>query len=181
MRTHKDEAIIIKRRNFGEADRMVTMFTRGHGKIAVKATGIRKIASRRSSHVELLNHTEISLYVKNNFYTLIEAQGIESFREIKEDLAKVGIAYHLCELIDGLLPDHEPNEQVFFLFRNVLQRLCVEDDVPQILHDFEVELLRVLGFWHKNHEESQNLNTHSYIEQILERKLKSRSIFGKME
>ena len=62
MRTHKTEGIIIKRRNYGEADRILTVFTKYNGKIQVKATGIRRIPSRRSAHVELLNYSVLNLY-----------------------------------------------------------------------------------------------------------------------
>ncbi|MBI4096902.1 MAG: DNA repair protein RecO, partial [Candidatus Levybacteria bacterium] len=54
MRTFRTEGIIIKRKNFGEADRILTVFTKEYGKLQVKAKGIRRIPSRRSAHVELV-------------------------------------------------------------------------------------------------------------------------------
>ena len=61
-RAYKTEAIIIKRRNFGEADRILTILTKNYGKIQVRAPGVRKITSRRSSHIELLNFSSLTLY-----------------------------------------------------------------------------------------------------------------------
>ncbi|PIZ97846.1 MAG: DNA repair protein RecO, partial [Candidatus Levybacteria bacterium CG_4_10_14_0_2_um_filter_35_8] len=59
MNSYKTEGIVIKRRNLGEADKILTIFTKRYGKIQVKAPGIRKINSRRSPHVELLNYSAI--------------------------------------------------------------------------------------------------------------------------
>src|SRR6185503_12559780 len=100
MRNFKTEGIIIKRRNFKDADRILTVLTRDHGKISVRAAGIRRIPSRRSPHVELLNHCVLTLYQGHAFPVLTEAQTIEAFSPLKEDLHKIGLAYHLCELID---------------------------------------------------------------------------------
>src|SRR3990167_4660571 len=108
MRTYKTEGIIIKRKNFGEADRIITVLTRNHGKIQVKATGVRKIQSRRSSHVELLNHASLFIYKgRGSLPILTEAETIDSFQDIKNDLTKVGFAYHICELIDGLCAENQ--------------------------------------------------------------------------
>ncbi len=180
MRTIKAEGIVIKRRNFGEADRMLTIFTRYLGKISVKAAGIRRIPSRRSPHVELLNHSALTLYRGASLYILTEAQTIKNFSPLKEDLTKVGFAYHICELIDGFCPENQENQQVFYLMQNVLSQLIIENDLLLVLHDFEIELLSLLGYWHKKREDSKRLNTQAFIENILERKLKSRDIFEKL-
>ena len=62
MRTYKIEGIVLRRRNLGEADRILTVLSRESGKISIKAPGVRRIPSRRSSHVELLNHSKFTLY-----------------------------------------------------------------------------------------------------------------------
>ena len=51
MKTFVAEGIVLKRRNVGEADRILTVFTRTNGKMIIKAVGVRKIASKRSSHI----------------------------------------------------------------------------------------------------------------------------------
>jgi DNA repair protein RecO (recombination protein O) len=182
VRNLKTEGIIIKRHNFNEADRMVTIYTKDLGKIGVKATGVRRITSRRASHIELLNDVSISLYKKSQTPVLIEAQMINSFSEIKNNLEKMGYAYHICELIDGLCPEGEEQVDIFHLVKNTLNELCLaeKEEVLFIIHDFEIELLTLLGFWHKKPQESTELDTHQFIENILERKLKSRRIFSKL-
>lgn len=228
MRNLRTEGIVIKRRNYGEADRILTILTKDHGKLSVKATGVRKITSRRSSHIELLNHVAMGLYKVNTFPVLTEAKMIEDFAPIKNDFNKVGLAYHLCELVDGLCPDNQENSRVFFLLRNFLTQLAQGDevleeieieppaeklhyihaeideytlgtygipvsDVPRApsyraqnylsssLQQFEIELLSELGYWDEKDELSKNFDTHDMIENIMERKLKSRKIFAKLQ
>lgn len=180
MRTFKTEAIVIKRRNTGEADRILTVFTKEYGKLQVKARGIRKIPSRRSAHVELVNRTLISVYRGHKIPILVEAQALDTFDEVKRDLTKVGFAYHICELIDGLCPENQEHKAVFHLLEEVLSRMKTEDDLAILIHDFEIALLTELGFWNKSSALSARLDTKHYIENILERRLKSKSIFSKL-
>ncbi len=234
MRSFKTEGIIIKRKNYNEADRILTVFTKFHGKIQVKAAGIRRIPSRRSAHVELLNYSLLSLY-RGRFYPILtEAQSMDSFSPIKDDLTKVGLAFHLCELIDGLCPENQENTKVFYLLKNILTHLSESkdensnieyrnpkqiqntndqntkhfehsnlenlnivsnfgfrasdlskvtrnDNVSTLIHDFEIELLTTLGYYSKANILAQNFNTHNFIENILERKLKSYPIFAKLQ
>ena len=141
MRNFKTEGIIIRRRNFRDADRILTVLTANHGKIAIRASGIRKISSRRSPHVELLNHSILTLYNGHTFPILTEAQTVDSFAAIKEDLHKIGLAYHLCELVDGLCPEGQENRAVFALLKNTLTRLSIKENASKIVNDFQTELL----------------------------------------
>ena len=179
MKHLRTEGIIIKRRNIGEADRLLTVFTKTEGKIVVKARGIRKIPSRRSAHVELLNLASLSLYKGSKFPVLTEATSLDTFSDIKNDLNKVGFAYHICELIDGLCPENQENRAVFTLLHNVLVRLEKEEEIVEVIHGFEVELLTVLGYWGTGDMQQEQTNVHFFIENILERRLKSRRIFEK--
>jgi len=183
VRNLKTEGIIIKRRDFNEADRMVTIYTKNFGKIGVKAAGVRRITSRRASHIELLNDVSISLYKKSQVPVLIEAQMINSFSEIKNNLEKMGYGYHMCELIDGLCPEEEEQPEIFNLVKKTLNEICLaeREELLFVMHGFEIELLTLLGFWHKRPQESTELDTHQFIENILERKLKSHRIFSKLQ
>lgn len=175
MRTYKTEGIIIKRRNFGEADRILTVFTKRLGKIQVKAVGVRRITSRRSPHIELLNLSILTLHKGKSLPILTEAQTIEDFSSIKDNLIKVGFAYHICELVDGLCPENQEQRRVFLLLEDVLSRLEKEDDIVSAVHEFEIELLTILGYY-KPSWRPQSIDTTSFIESILERRLKSKRL-----
>lgn len=181
MRSYKTEGIIIRRRNYNDADRILTVFTKTHGKIYVRATGVRRITSRRSPHIELLNHAILSLYKGNGSYpTLTEAQTLQTYADIKNDLQMIGYAYHLCELVDGLCPENQEHSQVFDLLQDSLGRLSTEGNMSLIISEFERKLLDMLGYYSQHEYVSMNFDTERFIEDILERKLKSRKIFSKL-
>ncbi len=177
MKILKTEGIVIRRRNFGEADKLLTIFTKSNGKITVKAPGIRKVASRRSPHVELLNRTKLTLYTNGNMPLLSEAEMISDYKFIKNDLLKVGFGYHICEVIDGLCPENEYNEDVFTLLVQTLDTLCVEEDTHELIRNFELRLLDLLGFANRRMWTSDYFNVQAYIESLMEKKLKSKDIF----
>lgn len=174
MRNFKTEGIILKRKNFGEADRILTVFTKKHGKIKVLAKGVRRITSRRGPNVELFNLVTLFIHKGRNFDILTEAQVQNTFPGIRKNLELIGLAYHVCELIDGLCPEHQLHSKVFDLLVKTLTEL-----ENNLIHEFEVELLIELGFLPPL-PSVNNINTTSYIEQLLERKLKTKTLWQKI-
>lgn len=124
MRNFRTEGIIVKRRNLGEADRIITAVTPQYGKIHIKAGGVRKITSKRSAHIELLNSSILSLYKGSGMFVLTEVKMIQDFQELKNDFNKIGIAYHFCELVDSLCPENQENYTVFSLLKKTLMQLA---------------------------------------------------------
>lgn len=174
MRSFKTEGIVIKRRNFQEADRIITVFSKKQGKISIKASGVRKITSRRSPHIELLNHSVFNLHQGKSLVTLTEVESINNFSNLKNNLEKIGVAYYVCELVDGLCAENQENIQIFDLLENILKRISIEDNYEDLIYQFELELLKLLGFY--KHTGNIKMDTVKFIEQILERKLKTKQI-----
>lgn len=215
MHSHKVKGIILKRTNFKELDRILTVFTEELGKISIMAAGVRKITSRRSPHIELFNVSSLTLHKTKGFPILTEAHTIESFSEVKEDLTRIGFAYHICELVDGLCPEAQENQKVFALLYSTLVKLSSSEqpthffservrwtpdeskslpstssgnnmfsksdseDIVSVIHDFEIQLLILLGYF-KYYSANAHFNTISFIEQILERKLKARQMIHQL-
>lgn len=178
MRSFKAEGIVIKRTNYAEADRIVTIFTKKNGKIKIKATNVRKIASRRSPHIELFNYCIFSLYQAKNMPILTEVESKESFPMLKKDLKRVGLAYHVCELVDGLCAENQEHQDVFMLLGQTLRKISKEENLAEIIYGFELELLRLLGF--HTPTSTSKINTQELIEEILERKLKTKQILPQL-
>lgn len=179
MRSFKTEGIVIRRSNYSEADRIVTIFSKRQGKIKIKASGVRRITSRRSPHIELLNYANFNLYQGRNMATLTEVESIETFSNLKKDLKKIGLAYHICELIDSLCAENQENAEIFNLLETSLKRLSKEKDSNLVIYEFELELLKLLGFY-KHSESLLKINTQGLIEQILERRLKTKQILPQL-
>lgn len=171
MRNYKTEGIVIKRRDAGEADRLLTIFTPRYGKLSIKAPGVRKITSRRSSHIEPFTHSLFTLYKGKAAPIATEVQTINHFAPLRIDLEKVGYAYHVCELIDGLCPDSQEQPGVFSLLKETLERIGSETLCLDAVATFEKQLLAMLGFTTPLAAET---DTTAFIEQLLERRLKTR-------
>lgn len=142
----KDEGVVLKRRDFGEADRLLTILTRNHGKLTVLAKGVRRITSRRAGNIELLNRVVIYLHKGKNFNILTEATALDSYPKLKENLTLSTYAYHLIELVDKLTAMEQENRVVYDQFTEVLKILS-KNPRQIFIRAFEVKLLSNLGFW----------------------------------
>ena len=173
-RVYTAEGIVIKRKNVGEADRILTLFTKKYGKIRVLARGVRKISSRRGPHIEVFNRIIASIHKSASIDTLTEVSPIAGFENVRSDLKRIGAAYYLCELIDGLLPLEQTHENVFDLLVEALRTLgAVKRDRTNVLRArFAAALLRMLGFLNAEKKFEEN-EIDTYVEQLLERRLKT--------
>src|SRR3989344_3009638 len=148
MATITTEGIVLKRRDFGEADRVLTALTKQHGKISIIARGVRRITSRRAGNIELLNRAKLHLFKAKN-YTLTEAEAIETFPRLKSNITLSTTAFHIIELVDRLVAENQINPFVYDLTVTILKIL--EKNPRQIfIRSFEVKLLSLLGFWSPN-------------------------------
>lgn len=153
MAVFTTEGIIVKRSNFGEADRLLTVVAPFKGKIKVIAKGVRRITSRRGGNVELLNQVKLHIFQGHGIPILTEAQSLETFSKIKSDLLLTTYASHIIELVDRLLPEEQPNTGLYNLLVTALHLL--EKNPRQIfIRAFEVKLLTILGFWSINQVEA---------------------------
>jgi DNA repair protein RecO len=110
-------------------------------------------------------------------FTLTEVDSRESFPLLKKDLKRIGFAYHVCELIDGLCPENQEHEDVFMLLGRTLRKLSKEENLSAVVHEFELDLLQILGFYKPSNSE---VDTQSLIEEILERRLKTKQILPQL-
>lgn len=148
MRTFSSEGIILKRVDFGEADRLVTIFTKNKGKITSLAKGIRRIGSRRSGNVELLNRAKLSFAQSKSLPILTEAESVQTFSRLKEDLKKVGLAYYLIELVDQFFHDGQESYKTYNLLSEALSFIneLEMEKAEIIVRAFELKLLSIVGY-----------------------------------
>ncbi len=174
-KTYKTEGIILKRTNYGEADRILTIYTKHYGKIKALAKGVRRITSRRGGNVELFNQATLFLNKGRNFDILTEAQVVNSFKSWRQNLKKVAVAYYFCELVDKLTPEEQPNQRVFQLLSRFLGKIGTAS-LPELSRSFEETLLKELGFGVPEKLKKQSGSLRAYIESIIEKKLNSQEI-----
>lgn len=112
--------IVLKRRNFSEADRILTLYTRKLGKVTAKAKGVRRPLSKLAGHLELLTQSNVGLAEGKTWFTLTEAVTISAYPKIRASLPLLSLACYIGELVEKLTHDHEPQPQVYDLLAQVL-------------------------------------------------------------
>ena len=173
MQYLNDTGFVVKRINLGEADRFVTLFTRNNGKVEVLAKGVRKITSRRSSHIELLNLVRFNSVRTSKNFILTEVSVVDAFENCKDTLKQCETAFLVCELIDNLCPYGQVNYELFETVGSFLKKGEFNDE--NILN-FETNILTMLGYWNTNRKFATENESNAFIEGLIERKIKSRVI-----
>ena len=145
-RLYRTEAIILRRSDFGEADRLVTFFTPQRGKLRAVAKGARKPSSRKSGHLELFSHTRLLLARGRNLDIITQAETVEPFLPLREDLLCTTYAYYAAELVDRFAGDEDENRPVFDLLLAAFGWLGRGGDMALVVRFFELRLLARVGY-----------------------------------
>ena len=144
---YKTEGIIIGKRNFFEADQILTIFTRDYGKIQVKAKGLKRSLAKMAGHLEIFNYSKIDLVKGKNFFIVTGAETIDSFSDLREDFTKVSILYYFSEILVKILEEDIRHKNTFNFFLSILENLRAGDIDEEILMIyFELGILSHLGF-----------------------------------
>jgi DNA repair protein RecO (recombination protein O) len=146
-RLYRVEAIVLKRTDHGEADRLLTLFTPDMGKMRAIAKGARKPASRKSGHVELFARTHLLVAKGKQLDVVTQADTLDAFLPLRENLERIGYAYYLAELVDRFSEEGTENRAIFDLLLRALAALGDETTDPDLLaRFFELRLLQYVGY-----------------------------------
>ena len=145
-KVYKTEAIVLGRIDLGEADRILTLYTPNLGKFRAVAKGVRRPKSKLGGHLELLNYSALMLAKGQNLDIVTQAQTIESFLPLRDDLWRTSMALYAAELVNQFTPENMENYPVFQLLLNTLRWICNAQDVDLTLRYFEINLLTHLGY-----------------------------------
>lgn len=146
-RLYRVEAIILKRTDFGEADRILTLFTPDLGKLRAIAKGARKPSSRKSGHIELFTHSMLLLAKGRHLDVVTQADTLDSFMPLRENLERLGYAYYMAELVDKFLEEDAENRALYDLLLHALAWLGSPANDPVLLaRYFELQLLKHVGY-----------------------------------
>lgn len=145
-RLYRTEAVILRRSDFGEADRLLTIFTPKYGKRRVVAKGARKTTSRRAGHVELFNRAELQLATGRNLDIVTDAQIVEPYKRLHEELPRLSYAYYVAELLDKLTIDDEENWPIYELLIQTFAAIETSPALDLVARYFELHLLNLIGY-----------------------------------
>ncbi len=142
---YKDEGIVLKTIKLGEADRIITLLTRGNGKVRAVAKGIRKTKSRFGARLEPFTQAHLLIYKGRNLDTITGVDIIESFDAIRKDYARLTSASALVDVVEKITPDQERSPGTYALLLGGLRALATED-VTTVVPAFLIKLLSLSGY-----------------------------------
>jgi DNA repair protein RecO (recombination protein O) len=145
-RSLRVEGIVLQHTDFGEADRLLTIYTRELGKIRAIVKGVRKPRSRKAGHIEPFTRTALLLARGRNLFILTQAEAIDLYSHIKEDLVLLGYGSYIIELLSSFTFDGEENQSLYRLVKNALHRIDRGDDPNLVTHYYEIRLLDIVGY-----------------------------------
>jgi DNA repair protein RecO (recombination protein O) len=160
------QALVLSKKDFGEADSLVSCYTPYLGKLEVLAKGARRPQSHLGGHVESISLVKMSLVRGRNLDMVTQSQTIEGFISLHNDLIFLSSALYLADLVNQFTPEGEPNYAIFKLLSNTWQKLAsiaskatnhqVESGKGGVLNlnthrlmllrRFEIFLLKYLGY-----------------------------------
>lgn len=146
FRSYRTEAVVLRRINLGEADKILTLLTPTYGKLRAVAKGVRRPGSRLGGHVELLTHATMQLAKGQNLDIVTQSQTLNSFRPLRDDLERMGRALYLAELVDQFMPEQQAQQAVFRLLVDALTWLCTAANPDLPVRYAEMQVLGLLGF-----------------------------------
>jgi DNA repair protein RecO (recombination protein O) len=146
-RAIRTRAIILKRRDFGEADRLLTIITPHHGKRDVIAKGARKPGSTKTGHVELFTCADMLIHRGRELDIATQAEMVTPYLPLREDLQRGAYASYVAELLDRFTTDGDDDlAGLFDLLADTLESLCTDDDPRLLIRFCEMRLLDDVGF-----------------------------------
>src|SRR3954452_23470127 len=106
---YRDEGVVLRAIKLGEADRIVTIFTQGHGRVRAVAKGIRKTMSKFGARLEPTSRVALQCYNGRDLDVVTQVETLESNRVLREEYVLLTHAVSMLEAVDQVAQDHEPN------------------------------------------------------------------------
>ena len=147
MPTYRDEAVVLRTHKLGEADRIVTMLSRQHGKIRAVAKGVRRTASKFGARLEPMMVADIQCYVGRSLDIVQQAESLGSYgAEIAGDYASYTAASVMTETADKITDD-DGSLQQYLLLVGALRSLARREHAPTLtLDSYLLRSLSIAGW-----------------------------------
>jgi DNA repair protein RecO (recombination protein O) len=160
MAAYKTRAISLKTAPFAEADKMVTLFTRAHGKIRAIAKGARRVPSRFGGRVEPLTYADCFIAKGRNLDILSQCQVIETFQKLREDPALLPSALYMIKLVNSGTVEGQHHPELFDLLLESMMRLKKGQNGRRVAKDFEREFVKLEGIFQEGVDPQHALSEH---------------------
>jgi len=141
---YRDEAVVLRTMRLGEADRIVALLTRDHGKVRAVAKGVRRTTSKFGGRLEPMSHVALLCWKGRELDIVNQAEVLDSFRRVREDLSRVTKAFTVLEVADQLAQEHLPAPRLYQMLVGALRAL-EQADSPLLVPGFLLKALVLEG------------------------------------
>ena len=147
MKSEQCHAIILSTLNYGESDRIVSLFTLEHGRLRGFAKSARASRKRFGGQLEPTNRLEVALSLKEDGLSRIERiEQSVSYPELRQRLESMALALYASELVEALTPEGHPLPRLFRLLSTLFEYLAGQAGSVADRRFFEINLLNILGY-----------------------------------
>jgi len=142
--SYRDTGIVLRTYKLGEADRIVVIMTAGRGKVRAVAKGVRKTTSRYGGRLEPLSHVALQMHEGRNLDVVSQAETIDHFRPLRDDLDRLTRGVSLLEVVDQVAQEREANPRLYQMLLGALRTLSA-DPSPLLVPAFYWKVLALDG------------------------------------
>lgn len=166
MNFFRDEGIVLKKTKLLKQRKLITVFTKDHGKIVLHYYGSQSIKSRRLSHLETLNRIRFSARESKDRISIAETEVIEAYQEIKQDNMLIKLAYEILSILNNLIPENVQEEEIYNRLLRLLQNLS-----NKTISEFYAQILLTLGFVDYKTINQKFFDVYTTLENVMNRKI----------
>jgi DNA repair protein RecO (recombination protein O) len=142
---YRDQGVVLRTIRLGEADRIITFLTESHGKVRAVAKGVRRTKSRFGARLEPMTHTALLLYKGRELDVVTQAETIDHFPRVREDLEAMGAAVTMLEAVDQVSQERHADPRLYQMLVGALRALA-DSGSPLVVPAFFLKLLALEGF-----------------------------------
>ncbi|HET6385015.1 MAG TPA: DNA repair protein RecO [Armatimonadota bacterium] len=146
LRSYRTEALVLRRVNVGETDRILTLLSRDRGKISAIAKGSRRINSSLSGATELGSYGSLQIAMGTNLDVVTQGELKNAFLGLRTSLDRISRALYVLELTTEFLEDRQPHPDLFDLLLSALYSLEKADYLDWVVSGFEAQAMTILGY-----------------------------------
>ena len=146
MPLYPEQGIILRTMRLGEADRIVSIYTQGSGKVRAVAKGVRKTKSRFGGRLEPFTHVDLLLYRGRELDIVTQCEVLSSFRSIRENYLCFTAGEAILEATDRVSEERERNVRQFMLLLGALRALAADQDPASVVDAYLLRTASLAGF-----------------------------------
>jgi DNA repair protein RecO (recombination protein O) len=145
-RLYRTEAVVLRRGDLGEADRILTVYSPDHGKLRLVARGVRKVRSRKAGHLEPFTRVELQIARGHDLDVITQAEAADLHPGLHHDLERFGYAAYVVELMDRFTVQEGESRGLYRLLVETLDRLAQPSEPAAVVDYYQLRLLDLLGY-----------------------------------